>query len=93
MTRLLCHRFRANEVRLQLSVLAYNLGNLMAAHVAAEENRPLVADELAAMVGEDWRAVDETCPVLLPPVSLGPSDAAGVRCDSPADLGAALAGW
>ncbi len=23
-----CHRFRANEVRLQLSVLAYNLGNL-----------------------------------------------------------------
>ena len=27
-TRLSCHRFLANEVRLQLSVLAYNLGNL-----------------------------------------------------------------
>jgi Transposase DDE domain group 1 len=27
-TRLSCHRFRTNEVRLQLSVLAYNLGNL-----------------------------------------------------------------
>ena len=27
-TRLSCHRFRANAVRLQLSVLAYNLGNL-----------------------------------------------------------------
>ena len=27
-TRLSCHRFRANEVRLQLSVLPYNLGNL-----------------------------------------------------------------
>ncbi len=27
-TRLSCHRFRANEVRLQLSVRAYNLGNL-----------------------------------------------------------------
>jgi hypothetical protein len=27
-TRLSCHRFRANEVHLQLSVLAYNLGNL-----------------------------------------------------------------
>ena len=27
-TRLSCHRFRANEVRLQLSVIAYNLGNL-----------------------------------------------------------------
>jgi Transposase DDE domain group 1 len=28
MRRLSCHRFRANEVRLWLSVLAYNLGNL-----------------------------------------------------------------
>src|ERR1017187_2613319 len=28
MTRLSCHRFRSNEVRLWLSVLAYNLGNL-----------------------------------------------------------------
>ena len=27
-TRLSCHRFRANEVRLQLSVPAYNLGKL-----------------------------------------------------------------
>ena len=27
-TPLSCHRFRANEVRLQLSLLAYNLGNL-----------------------------------------------------------------
>ena len=27
-TRLSCHRFRANEVRLQLSVVAYNFGNL-----------------------------------------------------------------
>ena len=28
MTRLSCHRLRAKEVCLQLSVLAYNLGNL-----------------------------------------------------------------
>jgi hypothetical protein len=28
MTRLSCHRFRGNEVRLWLSILAYNLGNL-----------------------------------------------------------------
>ena len=27
-TRLSCHRFQANEARLQLSLLAYNLGNL-----------------------------------------------------------------
>ncbi len=28
LTRLACHRFRANEVRLWLSLLAYNLDNL-----------------------------------------------------------------
>src|SRR5712691_7371188 len=28
-TRLSCHRFRANEVRLLLGVVAYNLGNLL----------------------------------------------------------------
>ncbi len=28
MTRLGCHRFRSNESRLRLSVIAYNLGNL-----------------------------------------------------------------
>jgi len=28
MPRLSCHRFRCNEVRLALSLLAYNLGNL-----------------------------------------------------------------
>ena len=27
-TRLSCHRFRANEVRLSLSLIAYNRGNL-----------------------------------------------------------------
>jgi len=28
MTRLSCHRFRSNQVRLWLSLIAYNLGNL-----------------------------------------------------------------
>ena len=28
-TRLSCHRFRGNEVRLWLSILVYNLGNLL----------------------------------------------------------------
>jgi hypothetical protein len=28
LTRLSCHRFRANDLRLWLSVIAYNLGNL-----------------------------------------------------------------
>jgi Transposase DDE domain group 1 len=31
MTRLSCHRFRSNEVRLWLSLIAYNLGNLWGA--------------------------------------------------------------
>ena len=50
-TRLSCHRFRANEVRLQLSVLAYNLGNLVAAAGTAEQDQELVADELACSSG------------------------------------------
>jgi len=28
LTRLSCHRFRSNEVRLWLTIIAYNLGNL-----------------------------------------------------------------
>ena len=28
MTRLSCHRFRSNEARLWLTIIAYNLGNL-----------------------------------------------------------------
>lgn len=36
MTRLSCHRFRSNEVRLWLSVIAYNLGNLWRRLVVAK---------------------------------------------------------
>ncbi|HWP85682.1 MAG TPA: transposase [Terriglobia bacterium] len=32
MTRLSCHQFQSNEVRLWLSVIAYNLGNLWRRH-------------------------------------------------------------
>jgi len=41
-TRLSCHRFRANEVRVQLSVLAYNLRTPLAAADAAQADRNLV---------------------------------------------------
>ena len=37
MTRLSCHRFRSNAVRLWLSVIAYNPGEPVAAASAAEE--------------------------------------------------------
>ena len=51
MTRLSCHRFQSNEVRLWLSVLAYKPGESVAEAGAAEANRELVVDELAAMAG------------------------------------------
>ena len=36
MTRLSCHRFRSNEVRLWLIIIAYNLGNLWRRLVLAQ---------------------------------------------------------
>ena len=64
----------------------------MAVAGAAEEDRELVADQLTATVGEDRRQADLARPVLLASVGRGPSDAAGVRGDSAADLGAAVTG-
>jgi hypothetical protein len=46
MTHLSCHRFRSNEVRLWLSVIAYNPGEPVAAACAAQENRQVVLDHL-----------------------------------------------
>ncbi len=53
MTRLSCHRFRANQVRLWLSVIAYNLGNLWRRAGTAGRHRQLVTDQLAAAAGEN----------------------------------------
>src|ERR1035437_7290460 len=64
----------------------------VAAAGAAEEDRELVADQLTATVGEDRRQADQARPVLLASVGRGPSDAAGVRGDSAADLGVAVTG-
>ena len=63
-TRLSCHRFRANEVRLQLSVPAYNLGNLWRRLGTAEQDQELVADELATQVDEDRRSAGQARAVL-----------------------------
>jgi hypothetical protein len=48
MTQLSCHRFLSNEVRLWLSVLSYNLGNLW---------RRLHVAESKAGVGQIERAI------------------------------------
>jgi hypothetical protein len=39
MTRLSCHRFRSNQVRLALSLLAYNLGIYGGGWLCPEESR------------------------------------------------------
>ena len=84
MTRLSCHRFRSNEVRLWLSVIAYNLGNLGGGW-RCREDRQLVADQLAATVGEDRRQIGQARPVLLAAAGGEPSDEAAVRQHGAAD--------
>ncbi|HTG59570.1 MAG TPA: transposase [Terriglobia bacterium] len=74
MTRLSCHRFRSNEVRLWLSVIAYNLGNLWRRLVLPKRIEQMVADQLAAGFGENRRPAGETCPLLLASVGGEPSD-------------------
>ena len=91
-TRLSCHRFRANEVRLQLSVLAYNLGNLWRRLVLPPRNQALVAHESPAAAGEDRGAAGEACAVLLAPAGGRASDPAAFRRDAAEDLGATGAG-
>ena len=60
MTRLRCHRFRSNEVRLWLSVMAYNLGNLWRRLVLPRREKGEVSMELAVgartcLFWEVWR--------------------------------------
>ena len=91
-TRLSCHRFRANEVRLQLSVLAYNLGNLWRRLVLPAAGQALVAHESPAAAGENRRPAGEACQVLLAPAGGRASDPTAVRRHVAEDLGAAGAG-
>lgn len=77
LTRLSCHRFLSNEVRLWLSLIAYNLGNLWRRLVLPKKIENWSLTQLAAAAGEDGWAVGETCSALLAPVGRGPSDAPG----------------
>jgi len=56
MTRPSCHRFRTNEVRLWLSLVAYNLGNSWRRLALPAPIREVVADQFAAAAGENPRA-------------------------------------
>ena len=64
MTRLSGHRFRSNEVRLWLSLIAYNLGNLWR-RLVRQEDRRLVVHQLAAAAGENRPSSGQACPLLL----------------------------
>ena len=90
-TRLSCHRFRADEVRLQLSVLAYKPGQLVAAARTAEQDQELVADELATQVDEDRRSAGQARAVLLAAAGRRAFEPQAVRRHAAQDLGAAAA--
>ena len=66
-----------NEVRLQLSVLAYNVGNLGAVS-SCRRGSSLVADESPAAASENRGPAGEACAVLLAPAGRA-SDPATVR--------------
>jgi hypothetical protein len=91
LTRLNCHRFRANEVRLWLSLIAYNLGNLWR-RLALPADREVVANQLAAAIGEDRWTGHPTFALLLVAVGREPSNAAVVCRDAAEDRDAAVAG-
>ncbi len=48
-----CNGFRNNEVRLQLHVLAYNMGNFLRTLALPDENRALVDDHDAREADQD----------------------------------------
>jgi hypothetical protein len=91
MTRLSCHRFRSNQVRLALSLLAYNLGNLWR-RALPERIEKRVDDQLAATTGEDRRTAGETCPLLLALAGWRTSDATALWEYAAADRGAVASG-
>ena len=94
-TRLSCHRFRANEVRLQLSVLAYNLGNLWRRLVLPPQIKRWSLTSLQQrLVKTGGRLVKHARYywLLLAPAGGRASDPAAVRRHAAEDLGAAGAG-
>ena len=94
-TRLSCHRFRANEVRLQLSVLAYNLGNLWRRLVLPPRIKRWSLTSLQQrLVKTGGRLVKHARYywLLLAPPGGRSSDQAAVRRHAAEDLGAASAG-
>jgi hypothetical protein len=72
-----------------MSTDLFQLGQPVASAGAAEENRGLVADGLAAAAREDWWTPDQARQVLLGVARRGTSSSAAVWPDAAADLGSA----
>ena len=85
MTRLSCHRFRSNEVRLWLSLIAYNLGNLWRRLVLPKKIENWSLTSLQQRLVKTGRQAGQARPVLLADAGREPSDAAVVREHGPAD--------
>jgi Transposase DDE domain group 1 len=83
-TRLSCHRFRANEVRLLLGVIAYNLGNLLRRLVLPVAIKEPVAHEPAAAAIQNRRAADPARAVLHAATRRKLLDRGALSADSPA---------
>ena len=81
-TRLSCHRFVANRVRLSLFVLAYNLGELPSPAVSAQGGQALVAAERAGQADQDGRPSGAALPVVDLSVvrDVGSSDGCSREC-------------
>ena len=78
MTRFSCHRFGANEVRLWLSVLAYNLGNLWRRLALPKTVGNWSLTSLQQRLVKTGRAVAKACAVLLALAGRESSDPAAV---------------
>jgi hypothetical protein len=92
MTRLSCHRFRANEVRLWLSVHRLQPRQSVATVGAARTDREVVTNQLAAAVGEDRRTAHPTRALLLVAAGRESPDTPAVRGHAGEDRDAAVAG-
>ena len=64
--------------RCDLGALAPEARRLQGLNPHLQEDRPVVAHQLAAAVGEDRRTFDQVCPLLLAAPGRGPSDSAAL---------------
>ena len=91
MTRLSCHRFRASEVRLWLSILAYNLGNLWRRLALPKAVGNWSLSSVQQRLVKTCGAAQQTCALLLAAVGREPPDPAAVCGHAEQDRGVAVA--